>query len=347
MTRIQFCKEIAARSGVPRATVEAVIAEEENLVYEIMATCDFIKYIWGTISGEEKHPRRVGGKYREIQAVRENGGWSNWKIGYPTVKWTRAAKVCDIRKPKEYFEQFDKRYTTKARLFRKEAELPEIPEFEGLSEEKIMEICKKADEVELNSLTKGERTNRERDTKFNLMKKRAMIDYWKKIGYIPQGVVYDYELGDENYDGKQYDTVTWMLEFKVKPAETLQDKLEQLLITIDVAEYKKEIKDHPELFTMEAELRKEMAEKGIEPLKHEKRYYNKKGFRLRFQGEENPWNFNPTQLWENTWEKRDYRRLMQMEQIRRELDKDAVDDKNSEDVSKESKEDIENNKKEN
>jgi len=56
-----------------------VIAEEENLVYEIMATCDSIRYIWGTISGVERVPRRIGGMYREIDAVKKNFGWSNWK----------------------------------------------------------------------------------------------------------------------------------------------------------------------------------------------------------------------------------------------------------------------------
>ena len=140
MTRPQFYKEIAERSGISKDVVAAVIAEEENLVYEIMATCDSIKYIWGTISGIEKPPRRIGGMYREIEAVKKNSGWSNWKKGYPSVKWSKVSKVCDNYPPQEYFELPEKRYTTMARTFRKEAGLPEIPEYEGLTEKKIQEI---------------------------------------------------------------------------------------------------------------------------------------------------------------------------------------------------------------
>ena len=294
MTRTQFCKEIAERSGIPRETVAAVIAEEENLVYEIMATCDSIRYIWGTISGIEKAPRRIGGMYREIDAVKKNFGWSNWKQGYPNVKWTKVSKVCDVRPPAEYFEQTEKRYTTMARVFRKEAGLPEIPEYDGLSEEKIQEICKKADEVELNSLTVEQRFNKERDKKYNAQKKLAMIDYWKKIGYVPQGVVYSEELGDQNYDGKQRDTIDHYLETHLAQAKTLPEKLEVILTTKDIAEHRNTIEAHPELDRLEKEFREEIEKQGLKPLKHIKKKYAEGRFTLKYNGEDDPWGFNKT-----------------------------------------------------
>lgn len=318
MTRAQFCKEIAERSGISKETVAAVIAEEENLVYEIMATCDSIRYIWGTVSGIEKAPRRVGGMYRELDAIKKNSGWSNWKQGYPQIKWTKVAKVCDSRPPAEYFEQPEKRYTSMARTFRKEAGLPEIPEYEGLSEEKILEICKKADEVELNSLTVEQRFNKERDKKYNAQKKLAMIDYWEKTGYIPQGVVYDEELGDLNYSGKQKDTIDHYLETRLADAQTLPEKLDVVLTCQDMAEYKNIVEAHPELQELENQFREEIEKQGLKPLRHVKKKYAEGRFTLKYNGEDDPWGFN-----KNTFtpppDEREEERKRQMELIGEEL----------------------------
>ena len=292
MTRTQFCKEIAERSGISKDVVAAVIAEEENLVYEIMATCDSIRYIWGTISGVEKAPRRIGGMYREIDAVKKNSGWSNWKQGYPQVKWTKVSKVCDSRPPSEYFEQVEKRYTTMARTFRKEAGLPEIPEYDGLSEEKIQEICQKADDAELNSLTVEQRFNRERDKKHNALKKLAMIDYWEKTGYVPQGVVYSEELGNMNYTGKQRDTIDHYLETRLSSAQTLPEKLDVVLTCQDMAEHKNILDIHPELCELEKQFREQMDAQGLKPLQHIKKDYVGGRFTLKYNGEDDPWGFN-------------------------------------------------------
>lgn len=291
MTRPQFVKEIAERSGISQDAVSKVIAEEENLVYEIMATCDFIKYIWGTVQGIEKPPKRIGGMYRELDAVRRNGGWSNWKKGYPSVKWSRVSKVCDNRPPAEYFEQTEQRYTSLARAFRKEVGLPEIPEYEGLSEEKIAEICKKADNVEYSKLTVKQRRAIERDKKYNTKKKLAMIDYWEKIGYIPQGAVYITDLGDQNYTGKQRDTIDHYLETRVRDAKTLPEKLDAVLTARDIAEYRDIVSLHPELDELEAKFRKEIEEQGLKPLEHVKKEYERWKFGLKYCGEVDPWGY--------------------------------------------------------
>lgn len=289
MTRAQFCKEIAERSGVPKDTVAAVIAQEEHLVYEIMATCDSIKYVWGTIMGVEKAPTRISGMYTEIDAIKRNSGWSNWKRGYPKVKWTRAARVCDTRPPADYFEQTQARYTSLARQFRKDAGLPEIAEFEGLSEEKIQEICKKADTIEFEALPRSVQFHKKKDKKSNLVKKRALIDYWEKIGYIPQGVLYDEELGDENYQGEQRDTIDHCLKTKLEAAKDLPEKLEAVLFCKDMMECRDFKKPHPEIEELEKQFRQEMEEKGIKPIKHIKRTFDKKLFTIKFQGQEDPW----------------------------------------------------------
>lgn len=271
MTRAQFCKELAERTDIPQKTVQQVIEAEENLIYEIIATCDSFKYVWGTISGIEKPPRRIGGKYREKIGVKRNFGWSFWKFGYPQIKWSASAKDCEVKHPQEYFELTEKRYTTMARTFRKDGGLPEIPEYQNLSEEKIKEICQKADEVELNSLTKAERANKLRDKKFNSEKKLAMIDYWEKTGYIPQGVVYSEELGDKNYTGAQRDTIDEYLSRLMKRDYNSQEKLNQVLYLKDLIEIKMITKPHPELDELEQQLRKEIEEQGLQPYPYIKR----------------------------------------------------------------------------
>lgn len=99
MTRAKFCKELAERTGIPKKTIQEVIEAEENLVYEIMATCDSIKYIWGTVSGIEKPPKKIGGTVLENKNIWDNKGWSAWKIGYPNIKWSTASKICEKKTP--------------------------------------------------------------------------------------------------------------------------------------------------------------------------------------------------------------------------------------------------------
>ena len=59
--------------------------------------------------------------------------------------------LCDEIKPQEFFEEDGHKYTTAAKVFRKDAGLPEIPEYEGLTEEQKMLKCKMADEIEVET----------------------------------------------------------------------------------------------------------------------------------------------------------------------------------------------------
>jgi hypothetical protein len=176
-----------------------------------------------------------------------------------------------------------------ARTFRKDAGLPEILEFEGLSEEKITEICKKADEIEFNALTGKEKFNKSRDKKHNAIKKKALIEYWNKIGYIPQGALYNEELGDANYQGEQRDTIDHCLQTRLAEAQTLPEKLEVVLFCQDLAEFRDYEKPHPELKELEKQFREEIEKQGLTPIRHVKKNFERQIFSIKYNGEADPW----------------------------------------------------------
>lgn len=57
--------------------VKAIINIEADEIYQIIALEDTYKYVWGTISGVEKVPKKVTGMFSELYGVRKNGGYSN------------------------------------------------------------------------------------------------------------------------------------------------------------------------------------------------------------------------------------------------------------------------------
>jgi len=105
------------------------------LVYEAIAVNDSVNYIYGKIYGKEKEPKKVTGLYADYLSVRNNYGYSTYKTGYPDIKWTNESKECEEHSPKWYFELPEVKYTSKARKFRQDAGLPEIPEFSGMDNE--------------------------------------------------------------------------------------------------------------------------------------------------------------------------------------------------------------------
>lgn len=268
MTRMELCREIAERTELPVQDIKKIIAEEENIVLEVMGACDSLQYKWGTVMGYKKKPIKIGGMYQEIAGIKKNSGYSNWKIGFPKVKWSQLAKYCDVRYPKDYFDQPEIRYTTAARRFRREASLPELPEFETLTEEEILKICKKADEAIAKELSPTAQKIEDRKKRSSLRKTAGMFRYWEEIGYKPQGVVYYEELGDLNYKGETRDTVDHLLETKYDPNGDVRERLEMVLKIQELAKVKGEKDKHPELDQMEKELRKEIEEKGLQPLTH-------------------------------------------------------------------------------
>lgn len=224
MTRNQLAKEICDRLNLKglenRQLVKHILEQEEDIVYECIALEDSLTYIWGKIGGTQRWPRRIGGPFAENETVRKNFGWSTFKRGVPTVKWSDQALLCDEIKPQEFFEEDGHKYTTAAKVFRKDAGLPEIPEYEGLTEEQKMLKCKMADEIEVETyLTPTQQQNNRRLSDLHRIEKLSKIKFYKEINHKPMNMLYDENLGDENWSGEQ--------------RSMLSDTLEKLVIMVD------------------------------------------------------------------------------------------------------------------
>jgi len=289
MTRPELVKHIRERLKVEyeleasRELVNAILSIEEDEIYTIVALNDNFKYLWGTISGVSKPPKKVAGKFSEIKSVKDNFGYSTWKDGYPKIKWSNIMKVYDIHPPEDYFALPENRYTTEARIFRQDAGLPEIPEYENLSEAKIQEYCKRADALKVNKMTATERRNKQRDDKYNKLKTLAIQDYWIKTNYTPMGAT------DKNWTGEQVDTVDCYLSCHLPESDNPVDKLETVRIARDIGEWKNEAQNHPELDELEAQFLKEIEELNLTPINHVKKEFKENAFTLKYKGEEDPW----------------------------------------------------------
>lgn len=274
MTRKQLVRHIQTRlkneCGVElsRDTISAVLEIEADEVYMIIANEDRINFSWGTIYGEERPPKRVGGKYAEYQTVIENHGYSSWKRGFPRVRWSKAALIDDAHSAQEYFELPEHRYTTKAREFRKVAKLPEIPEYEGMTEEEIVNMCKKADKMEFDGLPEHKKHRVRADDKSNYVKNVGSALYWEKYGIKPFRSFLKY------YKGEQRDGVTDYLDkcFYAEDLElTIPQRLEIIRRALDMMEYKHLEDVHGKrLHELEEELVEAVEEEGLEELPHNK-----------------------------------------------------------------------------
>lgn len=145
MTRNQLVKSIVEETGYDKDMVANVIESFEYKVMDAIATEDTLQFAFGKFWGETKDPYRVTGYYRTFERIKDLEGWSQAKIGYPHFKFSRQAMICLKIRPREYFEQPENRYTSLARKFRKDLDIPEIEEYKDLPEDKIEELCKQAD----------------------------------------------------------------------------------------------------------------------------------------------------------------------------------------------------------
>ena len=147
MTKRQFCVEIADRAGVDLDTAMALYEAHEDLVMEIIATEDEIKFTWGRIFGFFKEPQKIHGMFAELPSVKARDGWSLAKSGMPGIEWSKEAKQYTPIDPTElYCEWNEAKFTSRARSYRKDRNLPEIPEYDGLPEKMIVSLMEKADE---------------------------------------------------------------------------------------------------------------------------------------------------------------------------------------------------------
>lgn len=274
MTRKQLIKHIQTRLEnekglkISKEVVAAIIEIEEDEVYMCIANEDRVNFSWGAVYGEERPPKRVGGKFAEYQTVIENHGYSSWKRGFPRIRWSRAALIDDAHSAQEYFELPEHRYTTKAREFRKIAKLPEIPEYEDLKEEEILELCKKADKIEFDNLPEHKKHRVRADDKSNLAKNIGSALYWEKYGIKP------YHSFGKYYKGEQRDGITDYLDkcFYAENLElTLPQRLEIIRRALDMMEYKHLEDIHGKrLRKLEEELVDAVEEEGLDELPHNK-----------------------------------------------------------------------------
>ena len=321
MTEAEMARRIQSRLKVEddikieRETIKKILRIEEDEVYTAIASNDGYRYVWGTVYGISKPPEKVRGNFSEIKSVVDNHGYSPWKDGYPKIKWARCAKVYEIKPPEDYFALEENRYTTAARRFRKDAGLPEIPEYENLPEEKIQEFCEKADKMSLDRLPYQIRRNKTRSKESNKIKTLAVQEYWRKTNYIPYGAT------DENWDGEQVDGVEIYLANTMVDANSPVDKLDIILTAREIAEYKGKLDKHPELDELEARYRKQIEEAGLQPKEHVPIKIKPTKFTLTYKGNSNPWGIENISVGEELHKKR-------MERDKQEFLEDIETEKN-------------------
>lgn len=156
MTKTELIKKISQKVDISRPEVRKVIDAFEDAIMEIIATEDFIELSFAKIEGYTKPPRKITGSYAGMKQFQANGNWSIAKVGFPKCTFTKEAKDYLVMDTKKYFEMPEHRYTTNAYRFRKDNNLEEIPEYKDLPQEKIDELCDKADLIEAGIKTKGQ-----------------------------------------------------------------------------------------------------------------------------------------------------------------------------------------------
>lgn len=154
MQKREFIKKIAEDSELDYKTTKKVIENFEELMLDIIAMNDSIDLRFAIIGGYEKEPRKITGYYSVLRKVEKRHGWTVCKSGSPFCNFTKEANYYTPIDPEEFFARVDQKYKTKARQFRKDYNLPEIPEYEGLSEEEIEELCVKADILNMDKYQK-------------------------------------------------------------------------------------------------------------------------------------------------------------------------------------------------
>jgi len=276
------------KEDVPKELIAAVLDIFNDEIYTIIALEDSYTMPWAKISGFSKPPTKLAGAHSELEVVIKKGGYSNWKRGYPKCEFSKAARLTDNHHPSEYFAQPSVRYTTAAREYRQTVGLEEIPEFKELSEEKILELNKKADKIFWDSIPYKKRKQMEHDKKYNDIKIKGAHKIWEETGYIPMGSI----AGD--YKGKQRDTVDYYLESRLKDATNAAQKLDIVRGARDIANYRLTLEKHPELDELEKQFKDEVKKEGLEEIEHITLKQKETDlFNVKLGKEINPWGIIP------------------------------------------------------
>lgn len=150
MTQMEMAKEVARRTKVHFGDVCDVIECYETLLMKVIATEDYYQIgDVGVLQGVTKWPRPTnvpvfGWRQKKAQEYKKDWTWA--KKGYPRMEFTTDAKMCIKQTAEEFFSEPPLKYCSAARAFRKSVGLPEIPEFDGLPEERVQKYCQEIDE---------------------------------------------------------------------------------------------------------------------------------------------------------------------------------------------------------
>lgn len=194
ITKKAFIKEMAELMGESEEIAKKAYDAYNDLIFQHIALEDTVYLPYAKIGGFTKEPMKIGGFYSVLKPLQDvtRKGYTTAKSGYPFIEWTEEAKYSTITHPGIYYTEWvPQKYTTKAYNFRKELGYKEIPEFEGLKEDKILEICKNADEQLYGKLNKHDRLSKARKEKKEKAAKKAReeqltkeVQEWLEINNI-------------------------------------------------------------------------------------------------------------------------------------------------------------------
>ena len=198
MTRYKLVKAIMDETGYDKETVENVIESLEYKVMDAIATEDQIDFVFGSIYGMTKPSHKITGYVSMLPEIQKQKAWSSAFLGYPMIKFSKEAKKCDRVYANEFFAWPENRYTSLAREYRQDVGDPEIPEYEGLSEEKIEELCKKADAEKIGPLSqkgkaryvRNERLRKRDQEARELLLRKRDLDAQRAAGVAEEDLVH-------------------------------------------------------------------------------------------------------------------------------------------------------------
>lgn len=124
MTKYQFEKEIQNRietdtdKKIDINDIKKIIEQSEDLIMELIATGDSVRFSWGTIGGMNREPVKLKGMAEKTFA--DPYKYSFCRVGYPYCKFTRPARFCTLVPASEWFSDARNQYGKSWENYKKE-----------------------------------------------------------------------------------------------------------------------------------------------------------------------------------------------------------------------------------
>lgn len=116
MTKYQFEKEIQDRieldtdQKIDIKDIKKIIETSEELIIELIATENSVRFDWGIIGGKSIAPHKVDGSSNVVDAMPDPYSFSFGRKGVPHVWFTRKAKFCTLIPAHEWFMNPENQY---------------------------------------------------------------------------------------------------------------------------------------------------------------------------------------------------------------------------------------------